>query len=175
VIFTGWQDSRLGDNGRHGARPRRRPRVPPSRGPGGLGCDRRLARRRQRTVPGADPGAGPGRAGRPPRELAILVVAQHVDARFEWSAHEPIARREGTRPEAIEVVRAGAPTDPLTEPERLIVETTRALLRRHTLTDAEFARARDALGQARLVELVGLVGYYTMIAFVLVAFGVEPT
>jgi 4-carboxymuconolactone decarboxylase len=109
------------------------------------------------------------------RELAILVVAQHVGARFEWSAHESIARREGTRPEAIEVVRAGAPTDPLTEPERLIVETARALLQRHTLTDAEFARARDALGQARLVELVGLVGYYTMIAFVLVAFGVEPT
>ena len=108
------------------------------------------------------------------RELAILVVAAHVGARYEWTAHEAIARREGTRSEAIEAVRAHAPTDALTERERLIIDTARALLERHRLSDDEFARARDALGQARLVELVGLVGYYTMIAFVLVAFGVEP-
>jgi 4-carboxymuconolactone decarboxylase len=108
------------------------------------------------------------------RELAILVVAAHVGARFEWTAHEAIARREGTRHEAIEVVREHGPTDGLSDRERLIVETARALLERHHLTDDEFARARDALGQATLVELVGLIGYYTMIAFTLVAFGVEP-
>jgi 4-carboxymuconolactone decarboxylase len=108
------------------------------------------------------------------RELAILVVAAHVGARFEWTAHEAIARREGTRDEAIEAVRSHAPTDGLTERERLIVETARALLERHKLSDEEFARARDALGQAKLVELVGLIGYYTMIAFTLVAFGVQP-
>ena len=108
------------------------------------------------------------------RELAILVVAAHVGARFEWTAHEGIARREGTRDEAIEVVRSHGATEGLAERERLIVETARALLERHKLSDEEFARARDALGQAKLVELVGLVGYYTMIAFTLVAFGVEP-
>ena len=59
------------------------------------------------------------------RELAILVVAAHVGARFEWTAHEAIARREGTRDGAIEVVREHTSTDGLTERERLIVETAR--------------------------------------------------
>ena len=109
------------------------------------------------------------------RELAIITVARHVRSRYEWSAHEAIARKVGTRPEAIEAVRTHAATDRLTERERLIVETARALLERHQLTDAEFAHARETLGQAKLVELVGLIGYYTMIAFTLVAFEVEPT
>lgn len=109
------------------------------------------------------------------RELAILCVAQHVGSNYEWAAHEAIARKVGTRPEAIDAVRAHAATDGLSERERLIVDTARALLERHQLSDAEFSRAREALGQAKLVELVGLVGYYTMIAFVLVGFGVEPS
>ena len=34
------------------------------------------------------------------RELAILATGREVGAKFEWAAHEPIARREGTRSEA---------------------------------------------------------------------------
>jgi 4-carboxymuconolactone decarboxylase len=108
------------------------------------------------------------------RELAILCVAQHVGSRYEWAAHERIARQVGTRDEAIEIVRAGGTADALTEREQLVVAVARTLLRQHSIADELFARAREALGQARLVELVGLIGYYTMIAFTLVAFEVEP-
>ncbi|HEV8636649.1 MAG TPA: carboxymuconolactone decarboxylase family protein [Chloroflexota bacterium] len=111
----------------------------------------------------------------PERELAILVVARELGARFEWVGHEPIARRAGTRPEAIEVVRTQASTDGLAERERLIVDLVRALHREHRIPEPLFAAGRDAFGQARLVELVGLAGYYAMIALVLVGFEVEPT
>src|SRR5687767_1987670 len=107
-----------------------------------------------------------GLLGGPDRELAILCVARHVGSNYEWAAHERIARQVGTRPEAIDEVQANGTGDRLTERERLIVDVARMLLREHAIPDELFARARDALGQARLVELVGLVGYYTMIAFV---------
>ena len=40
------------------------------------------------------------------------------------------------------------------------------------LADATFARAEATLGRQGLVELVGLVGYYTLVAMTLNAFEV---
>src|SRR5207248_106787 len=108
------------------------------------------------------------------RELAILAVGREMGARYEWAAHEPIARREGVRPEAIEAVLTHGSLEGLSEREWLIVEVARGLLRHHAISDDLFAAAREALGQQGLVELVALVGYYGMIAMALVGFGVEP-
>jgi 4-carboxymuconolactone decarboxylase len=107
------------------------------------------------------------------RELAILTAGREVDAPYEWAAHEPIARAEGTRAEAIAVVRDGRPTDGLTAREAVLVDTVRALVRTRGLTAPEFARAEAALGARGLVELVTLAGYYAMIGLLLNAFEVD--
>jgi 4-carboxymuconolactone decarboxylase len=107
------------------------------------------------------------------RELAILTVGREIEAAYEWVAHEVIARREGTRAEAIAVVRDGRSTAGLTAREAVIVDTVRALCRAHRLTSAEFARAETELGRRGLVELVTLAGYYGMIGGILNAFDVD--
>ena len=108
------------------------------------------------------------------RELAILVVARAIGSRYEWVGHEAIARREGVRPEAIEVVRAQGSPASLAARERLIVELVRTLQREHRIGDELFAAAEAELGRERVVELVGLAGYYGMVALVLVGYEVEP-
>lgn len=113
------------------------------------------------TLPGAD------------RELAILAAGREAEAPYEWAAHEPIARRAGTRPEAIAAVRDGGATDGLAPREAVIVDTVRALYRRRGLTAGEFARAEAELGVQALVELVTLAGYYGMIGAILNAFEVD--
>ncbi len=107
------------------------------------------------------------------RELAILTVSREIEAAYEWVAHEVIARREGTRPEAIAVVRDGRSTAGLTPREAIIVDTVRALYRARRLTEAEFTRAEAELGRRSLVELVTLAGYYGMIGGILNAFDVD--
>src|SRR5262245_57026370 len=87
------------------------------------------------------------------RELAILAAGREVEAPYEWAGHEPIALGEGTRPEAIDVVRENRPTDTLRSREAIIVDTVRALYRTHGLTAAEFARAEAEFGRKDLVEL----------------------
>jgi 4-carboxymuconolactone decarboxylase len=106
------------------------------------------------------------------RELAVLAAAREAESPYEWAAHEPIAQREGTRPEAIAAVRERRPPDGLSPRERTIIDTTRALYRTHRLTDGEYARAEAELGRSALIELVTLVGYYGLIAFVLNGFDV---
>jgi 4-carboxymuconolactone decarboxylase len=106
------------------------------------------------------------------RELAILTAAREVESPYEWAAHEPIARSEGTRTEAIAVVRDRRSPDGLSPREQVIIDTTRALYRTHRLTDADYARAAAEFGRPSLIELVTLVGYYGLIAFVLNGFDV---
>lgn len=107
------------------------------------------------------------------RELAILAAAREVGSRYEWAAHEPIARREGARPEAIAAVLALGSTEELEERERLVIEVVRALSRERALPDALYEQASVVFGNERLVELVTLVGYYGMIALVLLGFDVD--
>lgn len=107
------------------------------------------------------------------RELAILAGGREVEAVYEWAAHEPIALKEGTRPEAIEVLRNQSPTTGLTPREALIIDTVRALYRQHRLSDEHFARLEAEFDRATLVELIVLPAYYGMIGFALNAFEVE--
>jgi 4-carboxymuconolactone decarboxylase len=107
------------------------------------------------------------------RELAILTAGREAEAPYEWAAHEPVALREGTRPEAIAVVRDGGPTQELRPREALIVDTVRAIYRARTLTADQFASAEAEFGRKGLIELVTLAGYYGMVAAVLNAFEVD--
>ena len=77
------------------------------------------------------------------RELAILTAGREAEAPYEWAAHEPVALREGTRTEAIAVVREDRPTHGLRPREAVIVDTVRAIYRARGLTADQFARADD--------------------------------
>ena len=104
------------------------------------------------------------------RELAILAAGREVEAPYEWVAHEPLGLQEGTRPEAIAVVRDRLPTTDLSKREAILVDVVRALFREHRLSDKLYARAEAELGRQALVEVVVLAGYYGLIGFVLNAF-----
>jgi 4-carboxymuconolactone decarboxylase len=107
-------------------------------------------------------------------ELVVLATVREAGAHYAWNRHELRARELGTRPEAVEIVRANGGLDGLTDRERLLVELARAVLRTHGLPDDLFARGRAALGEQQLVELVALVGYYNLIGGVLTCFEVPP-
>jgi 4-carboxymuconolactone decarboxylase len=66
---------------------------------------------------------------------------REAESPYEWAAHEPIALRGGTRPEAIAIVRDAGPTRGLLPREALIVDTVRAVYRR-TGSRARSSRAR---------------------------------
>jgi 4-carboxymuconolactone decarboxylase len=107
------------------------------------------------------------------RELAILAAGREAEAPYEWAAHEPIALRAGTRPDAIAVVRDARPTHGLRPREALIVDVVRAIHREHRLPADAFARAEAELGRRGLIELVTLAGYYGMVAAILNSFEVD--
>lgn len=108
----------------------------------------------------------------PDRELAIMATVREAGAQYAWIAHEAAGRREGTRPEAIDIVLKNGSLDGLTQRERLIVEVVRSLVRTHRVPDDLFQAALAELGEEQLIEVVSLAGYYCLMGFVLNAFEV---
>ena len=86
--------------------------------------------------------------------------------------HEPLARKAGTRPEAIELLKQNAPPEKFEPREAIMVELARTLTRTHHLDDSLYARAIATFGEPTVVELVTLIGYYSMLAGILGAFDV---
>lgn len=106
------------------------------------------------------------------REIGVLCVAAHWRAEYEWWAHARIASECGVEDGVIAAIRRReepALSDPA---ERLVHDFSRALLDERQVPDALYADAVDVLGEEALVELVVLLGYYSLVSMVLVGFDV---
>ena len=107
-------------------------------------------------------------------ELAILVTANHWRAEFEWFAHVGPARAAGIPEAVIEAIRTGAEPALDDAQARAVYTVSRELHETRALADVTYAAAEAALGRQGLVDLVGILGYYTIVAMTLNAFAV-PT
>lgn len=101
------------------------------------------------------------------REIAILTVSRRWQAQFEWFAHHPIAVKAGADAAALERVRNGEDPRFADATEQLVWRLSKTVLDRGRLDDADFAAGRDALGEPRFVELLTVLGYYTLLSFIL--------
>jgi len=116
------------------------------------------------------------RTGIPPRlsEFAILCTARFWRAQYEWHAHAAIAERAGVKPKTIAELRAGREPKSAAKDERAIYAFVRELYRTRRVSDRVFKRVRAILGEAGMVELTGLLGYYAMVAMTLNVFRMLP-
>jgi 4-carboxymuconolactone decarboxylase len=125
----------------------------------------------------ADPAQKLGRYVRyetalPPRlsELAILVTARLWGAEYEWQAHKGHALKAGLSPETVEAIRAKRRPDFETDDEAAIYDFALALNLERRVPDALYRRAVGVLKQDGVVDLVGVLGYYTLISMTVNAF-----
>jgi 4-carboxymuconolactone decarboxylase len=107
-------------------------------------------------------------------ELAILVTACHWRQQVEWSIHAPIAMREGIAPEVVEALAAGRRPDYQRADEALVHDFTQESLHERRVSDTTWAAAREVLGEQGVVDLLGIVGYYTMLSIVMNAAQTPP-
>jgi 4-carboxymuconolactone decarboxylase len=105
-------------------------------------------------------------------ELAILVVARRWQTQYEWAVHVTEARKAGLPDAVIDAVRAGEPP-PFTDPvDRVVFEFASTIVAEGRVSDEIYRSALASLGERTMVELVALLGYYTMVAFTLNVFDI---
>lgn len=102
----------------------------------------------------------------PPRlsELAILVTAKVWHAGYEWRAHAPMALAGGLAAEPVEALRVGQAPLFAHEDEAALYDFAVELNLHRRISDAVWERAERCLGTAGLVDLIGVLGYYSLIS-----------
>jgi 4-carboxymuconolactone decarboxylase len=110
------------------------------------------------------------------RHLLGLVAARAQDCQYVFTVHAVGARHEGIPPAVVEAL--GRDEDPtgLPELEELVVAFARQLASRHRVDDATFKALMDRIDERHMVDIVGTLAYYSLLAFPINAFdvGVRP-
>jgi 4-carboxymuconolactone decarboxylase len=107
-------------------------------------------------------------------EFAILLMALHWKSEYEWFAHKPIALKAGVSPTVVDALRDGTTPDFENAEQAMVYEVVTTLHAQRNLTDDLYARAVALLGEEKLIDLIGLSGYYTLISMTINVFGVTP-
>jgi 4-carboxymuconolactone decarboxylase len=105
-------------------------------------------------------------------EVAIITVGSRWRAEFEWWAHAAMARRHGVPDAVVDAIGRGEEPPFAADDERVVYTAARELVTTGELSAENYSAVRALLGDAGMVELVSLCGYYTLISFLLNAFAV---
>jgi 4-carboxymuconolactone decarboxylase len=103
-------------------------------------------------------------------EFAILVTAQHWKAQYEWAMHAPMAEKAGVKPQTIRDIQAGRTPKAAPKDEMAIYAFAKEMYAKKRVSTAAYNRVYKLLGQAGVVELVGILGYYAMVSMTLNTF-----
>ena len=100
-------------------------------------------------------------------ELAILVTARQWDQQVEWAIHAPIAAQVGIPSSVIAAIAARErPADMLVD-EAVVHDFCVELHEHKAVSDRVYADALALFGEHGVVDLIGINGYYTLLAMVM--------
>ncbi|SHI67469.1 4-carboxymuconolactone decarboxylase [Roseomonas rosea] len=103
-------------------------------------------------------------------ELAILVTARHWTAHYEWTVHKREGLKAGMDPEVVAAIAARREPALRDDAERAVYDVSSTLLATRRVPEPLYWRGVAALGERGMVELVGILGYYALVAMTLNVF-----
>jgi len=97
------------------------------------------------------------------REFGILVTARYWDAQYSWNAHVDKAIAAGIPEDVVRDLAAGRKPNFKADDERVYYTFAMEVLENHFVSDKTFNEARKIFGERTLVDLIGSVGYFSML------------
>jgi 4-carboxymuconolactone decarboxylase len=104
---------------------------------------------------------------KPLNELAILMTARHWSQQFEFYMHRAMALDAGLRAEVADAIADGRRPPAMHDDESIIYDFCDELLRTQGVSDPTYARAVHAFAEQGVVDLISVVGYYSLLAMVM--------
>lgn len=99
------------------------------------------------------------------RELAVILTARRWCAQFQWKLHRGLAEAAGLEPSVVNAIATGElPT--LDDESRAVYDFTSALLTDGFVADEEWSAVVSRWGKRGAIDLIGTVGYSTLMSFV---------
>ena len=100
-------------------------------------------------------------------EFIILVTARQWTQQFEWDVHYPLALKAGVNAETVAAVAEGRHPTGMSADEEIVYDFLAELRQNQSVSDATYLRAIKRFGEQGVIDMVGIAGYYTMLAMIM--------
>jgi 4-carboxymuconolactone decarboxylase len=100
-------------------------------------------------------------------EMAAIIVARHWTQQYEWQAHAPKALEAGLRQSIVDAIADGRRPRGMAEDEEIVHDLITEVLVNKGASDETYARALAKFGEAGIIDLLGVAGYYAMLAMIM--------
>ena len=100
-------------------------------------------------------------------ELAICMAGRKWTAQYEFYAHRKLAIDAGLNPAILDAVADGSTPAGMSADETMVYHFVTALLKTGSVPDAQYQPVLNRFGENGVMDLVGAVGYYTIVSMVL--------
>jgi 4-carboxymuconolactone decarboxylase len=107
------------------------------------------------------------------RELSLLIAARHWDAQYSWNAHVGKAIDLGVSRDSLAALAEHREPAFTRRDEQAAYAFSSELLGGHFVSDTAFAAALAELGEQGVVDLIGCLGNFSMLAMLLNACQVD--
>ena len=100
-------------------------------------------------------------------ELAICMAGRKWTAQYEFFAHRRLAIQAGLKPEITDAVAAGTRPTGMDADESAVYDFVTGLLSSGHVSDERYDAIKSRFGERGVMDLVGAVGYYSLVSMVL--------
>jgi 4-carboxymuconolactone decarboxylase len=100
-------------------------------------------------------------------EFVMLIVSRQWTQQFEWCMHRPLALKAGVPEAVLDALAEGRRPPDMTEQEEAAYDLCDELDRTRGVSDATYARAVELFGERGVLDMLGLIGYFTTVSMVM--------
>jgi 4-carboxymuconolactone decarboxylase len=100
-------------------------------------------------------------------EMTVLLASRSWTQQFEWDVHILQALGAGLKAEVAQAIAEGRRPDAMAEDEAILYDFTAELLANKGVSDATYAKAVGQFGEGGIIDILGIVGYYSMLAMIM--------
>ncbi len=111
-----------------------------------------------------------GTTGARAYEAAVLTATREsLFSESEWAGHAASALKAGLAQSTIDAIRDGGELTGVPEEDAIVIRFGRELFRNKRISPDTFAKIKDRFGPRGTVEIIGIMGDYSLVALLLTA------
>ncbi len=100
-------------------------------------------------------------------EFVILLTARQWTQQYEYDVHQVNGLKAGVKQETISAITEGRRPTGMAADEEVVYDFCAELRQNQSVSDATYARAVSKFGEQGVIDMTGLVGYYTTLAMIM--------
>ena len=100
-------------------------------------------------------------------EFVILLTARQWTQQYEYDVHQVNGLKAGVKQETISAITEGRRPTGMAADEEIVYDFCTELRQNQSVSDATYARAVSKFGEQGVIDMTGLVGYYTTLAMIM--------